>query len=177
MQNQDKNDDTQTPLQLNFQIWFRSKCDSDLRSSEIEATLHHFRYSCWPAWWWRHLDFYNYCRRRCSDWSLAAWLREYESILWAWMKGGVILEPAVVVVTFWSNDCCRGTKRQVAASWFPSWRKCPPLTGRHKGRHSFGRPVLRCFCDTHSWKLGPGPHSSSSNDSKTTHFSVLSLSI
>ena len=99
MQNQDKNGDTQTPLQLNFQIWFRSKYDSDLRSSEIEATLHHFRYSCWPVWWWRHLDFYNYCRRRCSDWSLAAWLREYESILWAWMRGGVILEPAVVVVT------------------------------------------------------------------------------
>lgn len=104
-----------------------------------------FRSSCWPAWWWRCLDSYNYCIRSCSDWSLASWLREYESILWSQLTGGVILEPAVVTVVFWSKDCYWGTKRQLAASWFPSWRKCPLLAGHRKGCHSFGRPALCVF--------------------------------
>lgn len=49
--------------------------------------------SCSQAWWWGCLHFYN-CSRRGSDWSLASWLRESESMLWARMTRGVILEPA-----------------------------------------------------------------------------------
>lgn len=69
------------------------KCDSGLGSRLRQRPLFCcFGCSCWQAWWWRCLDSYNNFSRN-SGWSLDSWLRECESILWAWMTRGMISGP------------------------------------------------------------------------------------